>query len=279
MSGTAPTGWTRPGRNPAISRENRNSTATSSSSGQRRPAPNGCGETGSAAAAYWHSWARELPLPPPPSTAEEIAEAEQLAEWDARERMERLDDDMFCGGVRPIERIRTLAANSYTLVRVDRPLLDALAEAEPECCGPSPAGPPARLPTLLACQLWSGWVRPWQPSNEARRCHRPSTTWAQGWERLLGSDSAVRNVHVRVENANDLEFPRASTRGRRRCRRSSPPPLESRALSRDGSVNCPYPRTDPSARTAPRRRLCAFRTIRRVRIFRGRCVPELAIDV
>jgi hypothetical protein len=34
----------------------------------------------------------------------------------------------------------------------------------------------------------------------------PFDDWAQAWGRLLGNDAKVQNVHVRVENAHDVEF-------------------------------------------------------------------------
>jgi hypothetical protein len=35
----------------------------------------------------------------------------------------------------------------------------------------------------------------------------PFDDWAQAWERLLGKGLAVQNVHRRVENPDDIEFP------------------------------------------------------------------------
>ena len=162
---------------------------------------------GSAAAAHWHSWAAGLPLPPPPPTAEEIAEAERLAELEGRERMRRLEDNMFWGGVRPSERLRTSGANSYTLVRVDRPLLDAIAEAAPESQR-SIARLTARRASDAAGLSSLEWVAPALAALErGEALPPPFDDWAQVWERLLGKDLAVQNVHRRVENAEDLEFP------------------------------------------------------------------------
>lgn len=157
---------------------------------------------GSAAAAYWHRWASELP---PPPTAAEIAEAERLAELEAREREKRWEDDMFWGGVRPSERLRAVGGSS--LVGVDRPLLDALAEAEPE--------------SLRAIARWTArraydaaglssleWVAPALAAlDRGEALPPPFDDWGQAWARLLGKDRVIQNVHVRADNAAGLEGP------------------------------------------------------------------------
>ena len=160
---------------------------------------------GSAAAAYWHRWARGLPLPPPPPTAEEIAEAERRAEREARERMERLDDELYWGGVRPSERLRALRANSYALVRVDRPLLDALEDVEPESLR-AIARWTARRASDAAGLSSLEWVAPALAAVErGEALPPPFDDWGQAWARLLGDDVVVHNVHVRVEHADDVD--------------------------------------------------------------------------
>ena len=155
----------------------------------------------SAAAASWHSWASELP---PPPTAAEIAEAERRAEIEAREREKRWEDDMYWGGVRPSERLRAVGGSS--LVGVDRPLLDALAEADPE--------------SLRAIARWTArraydaaglskleWVAPALAALErGETLPPPFDDWDQAWARLLGKDRVIQNVHVRAENAARLEL-------------------------------------------------------------------------
>ncbi len=162
---------------------------------------------GSAAAAYWHSWAREQPPPAPPPTSEEIAEAERLAELEGEERMRRMEDDMLWGGVRPSERLRTSGSNSYALVTVDRPLLDALAEASPESQR-AIAGWTARRACDAAGLSSLEWVAPALAAvDRGEALPPPFDDWAQAWEQLLGKDLAVQNVHVRVENPDDFELP------------------------------------------------------------------------
>ena len=147
-------------------------------------------------------WARELP---PPPTAEEIAEVERLAELEAREREKRWEDDMYWGGVRPSERLRAVGGSS--LVGVDRPLLDALAEAEPE--------------SLRAIARWTArraydaaglssleWVAPALAAlDRGEALPPPFDDWGQAWARLLGKDPVIENVHVRADNSPGLEFP------------------------------------------------------------------------
>ncbi len=112
---------------------------------------------------------------------------------------------MYWGGVRPSERLR--AAGGSSLVGVDRPLLDALAEAEPE--------------SLRAIARWTArraydaaglssleWVAPALAALErGEALPPPFDDWTQAWERLLGKDRVIQNVHVRADNAADLELP------------------------------------------------------------------------
>ncbi|MFD0204851.1 MULTISPECIES: hypothetical protein [Saccharothrix] len=82
-------------------------------------------------AAYWHAYARKQP---PPPTPEEKAEAERLAR-EKRERaaaQARLEaEEREWGGRLPGERLRQLRGSALNLAPLDRPLVDALAEAEP----------------------------------------------------------------------------------------------------------------------------------------------------
>ncbi|PSL57186.1 hypothetical protein B0I31_102164 [Saccharothrix carnea] len=82
-------------------------------------------------AAYSHRYAREQP---PPPTAEEKAEASRRA----REEQERAAaqarlaaEERAWGGRLPSERLRQLRGTALSLASLDRPLVDALAEAEP----------------------------------------------------------------------------------------------------------------------------------------------------
>ena len=121
--------------------------------------------------------------------------------------MRRLEDGLLWGGVRPSERLRASAANSYTLAMVDRPLLDALAEAEPESQR-AIARWTARRASDAAGLSSLEWVAPALAAlDRGQALPPPFDDWAQAWERLLGNDLVVRNVHVRVANADDLEFP------------------------------------------------------------------------
>ena len=82
-------------------------------------------------AARGHHWAKDLP---PPPTAEEKAERARL-EGLERERaiaVLRLNGELReWGGVLPDERLRRIRGNALSLAEFDRPLLDALAAAEP----------------------------------------------------------------------------------------------------------------------------------------------------
>lgn len=161
----------------------------------------------SAAAAYWHNWVRELPPPPPTPTPEEIAEAQRLADSEARERMRRIEDDMLWGGEAPSGRLRASGANSYVLVKLDRPLLDALVEASPESQRAI-----ARWTARRACDAAGlsslEWVAQALAALERDDALPPPfDDSAQAWQRLLGADLRVQNVHVRTENPDVVEFP------------------------------------------------------------------------
>ena len=60
------------------------------------------------------------------------AEAEHQAQLEAQESWERMQEEMFWGGVRPSERLRNLQANVIGLAQLDRALVDTLAEADPD---------------------------------------------------------------------------------------------------------------------------------------------------
>ena len=82
-------------------------------------------------AAYWHRYAAEQP---PPSTAEEKAEALRRAREEqeraaARARLEA--EERRWGGRLPSEELRQLSGRSLLVVGLDRPLGEAIAEAGP----------------------------------------------------------------------------------------------------------------------------------------------------
>jgi hypothetical protein len=84
----------------------------------------------SAIAAYWHGVVREQPPPPSP---EEKAEAERRARLERERAAEqaRLEaEKREWGGRLPGERLRQVRANALSVARLDRPLVDALAEAD-----------------------------------------------------------------------------------------------------------------------------------------------------
>jgi hypothetical protein len=84
-------------------------------------------------AAYWHGFARDLPprveLPPP--TPEEIAEREHRARDEAEDQRLRLLERQW-GGRLPNERLRTVGGPARSLAELDRALIDAISEADPE---------------------------------------------------------------------------------------------------------------------------------------------------
>jgi hypothetical protein len=102
------------------------------------PAPDRVVKQTSATAAYWHGFAREQPPPPTPEqkaqAAEEEAEAARLALLE-RERAaavaRRKAEEREWGGCLPAERLRQLRGHALSVARLDRPLVDALAETDP----------------------------------------------------------------------------------------------------------------------------------------------------
>jgi hypothetical protein len=159
-------------------------------------------------AASHHEWVRRLP---PPPTAEERAEAERQAEAAARERDDRMEDERYWDGVRPTERLRNLAANTIGLGQLDRPLLDALGEADPD--------------VLRAIAHWAtrrafdqsglsalDWVAPALAALErGQPLPAPFDSQAKTWALLLGPDTVVMAVNRAVSDVAD-EPPRMDTR-------------------------------------------------------------------
>jgi hypothetical protein len=95
------------------------------------PGPDRVVKQTSATAAYWHGFARDQP---PPPTPQERAEAERLALLErqrAAERARLQAEEREWGGRLPGERLRRLRSTALTVARLDRSLVDALANADP----------------------------------------------------------------------------------------------------------------------------------------------------
>ncbi len=86
----------------------------------------------SAHAAYWHRFAREQPPPLPPRSPLEIAERERQAELERQEAARAIEDRLTWGGRRPSERLLHVGGNVFGLAALDRDLVDAIAEDEPD---------------------------------------------------------------------------------------------------------------------------------------------------
>ncbi len=85
----------------------------------------------SAIAAYWHGFASDQP---PPPTPEERAEAERLALLERQRAAEQARlgaEEREWGGRLPSERLRRLRGTALTVARLDRSLVDALAQTDP----------------------------------------------------------------------------------------------------------------------------------------------------
>lgn len=95
------------------------------------PGPDRVVKQTSATAAYWHRFARNQPLPPTP---EERAEAERLALLErqrAAQHARLKTEEREWGGRLPSERLRRLRGSALTVARLDRSLVDALAQTDP----------------------------------------------------------------------------------------------------------------------------------------------------
>jgi hypothetical protein len=102
------------------------------------PGPDRVVKQTSAIAGYWHGFARDQP---PAPTPEERAEAERLALLERERAAERAhlkaeqarlkaEEDEW-GGRLPSERLRRLRGTAVTVARLDRSLVDALAQTDP----------------------------------------------------------------------------------------------------------------------------------------------------
>lgn len=81
------------------------------------------------AAAYWHNWAAALP--PPPTLWERVeAEIGKQAERERRNAEHRRQQEIrVWGGRAPSERLRRVRGNVQGIARLDRDLVDGIAEA------------------------------------------------------------------------------------------------------------------------------------------------------
>jgi hypothetical protein len=104
------------------------------------PGPDRVVKQTSAIAAYWHGFARDQPPPPAP---EQRAEAERLALLERRRAAEQARlkaEGREWGGRLPGERLRRLRGAALTVARLDRSLVDALAQTDRSASETSPAG-------------------------------------------------------------------------------------------------------------------------------------------
>jgi len=94
------------------------------------------------------------------------------AEHALQERLARFEERRW-GGRQPTERLRKVGGNALGLARLDRDLVDAIADADPAL---QRAGPRAARTRWPESPPWAGWHPPWRRPSAARRCRRPSTT-------------------------------------------------------------------------------------------------------
>jgi hypothetical protein len=95
------------------------------------PGPDRVVKQTSRIAAYWHGFARDQP---PPPTLDERAEAERLAlleQQRAAEQARLKVEERDWGGRLPSDRLRRLRGTALTVARLDRSLVDALAQTDP----------------------------------------------------------------------------------------------------------------------------------------------------
>ncbi|XVU29425.1 hypothetical protein ACQPZJ_20820 [Actinoplanes sp. CA-054009] len=86
----------------------------------------------SAAAAYWHNWAAGLPAPPTLWEQVEAAERERAEQARRAAEYRRRDEARQWGGRPPSDRLRRVKGNARALARLDRDLVDGVAEAGDE---------------------------------------------------------------------------------------------------------------------------------------------------
>jgi hypothetical protein len=144
------------------------------------------------------------PVGPTAAVVPDVASAPQL---EAQESWERMQEEMFWGGVRPSDRLRTLQANVIGLAQLDRALVDALAEADPDL-----QWSVARWATRRAWDAAGlsslNWAAPALAALErGETLPAPFDDQMQVWGMLLGEDRGVQNVHVRTTGLPRIELP------------------------------------------------------------------------
>ncbi|MGP8304402.1 hypothetical protein ACTPOK_42225 [Streptomyces inhibens] len=154
-------------------------------------------------AAYWHSFARELP---PPPTPEERAEAERLARL-AHERAvdeeRRRTEELEWQGRRPSDRLRQVSGNVSGMVRLDRLLVDEVDGAGPETQREI-ARWAARRAYTLAGLADVDWIAPALDALDAGRpLPPPFDDWDDVWERLFSDPQVPATTVTSMDGARN----------------------------------------------------------------------------
>lgn len=171
------------------------------------PSPDQVLKQTSGNAANWHRFAQELP---PPPSAEEKARIAEQAEREEQARRWQLEVDLMWGGVPPTERLMTVGGNKFGLVKMDRALLDAMAEATPRLQRDI-----ARWAARRACDhagLSSlDWVQPALNALERDEpLPPPFDDERRVWDLLLGEDVELQVVVATTEDPAPTMWPPAA---------------------------------------------------------------------
>ncbi|GAA0245759.1 hypothetical protein GCM10010492_51510 [Saccharothrix mutabilis subsp. mutabilis] len=154
------------------------------------PAPDAVVRQTSAQAGYWHAFARRQPPPPTPEERERarLAAEEERRRADERARHEALVREW--GGVLPDPRLVAMRRPALNLARMDRPLLDALADA-PEQVQRGIARWAARRACVEAGLDGVAWIAPALDAvDRGEPLPPPFEDDREPWDRLL-SDPTV----------------------------------------------------------------------------------------
>ena len=142
-------------------------------------------------AAYWHDHARGLP---PPPTPQQRAEAERRARFERERRHEeyrRRDEARRWGGRPPSERLRRVVGNIFGIARLDRDLVDRVAEADPDTQRRI-AHWAARHAYTFAGIADLDWMAPaWEALDRGQPLPESFTDMMAMWRRITGEDIVI----------------------------------------------------------------------------------------
>ncbi|PKW13115.1 hypothetical protein [Saccharopolyspora spinosa] len=157
----------------------------------------------SAAANYWHGFAREQPPPPTPEEKAEVERRVALEREREREQARIRYEEWEWGGHLPGERLRRLGGSAKSVAKLDRPLVDTLAEVDPATQREIARWVTRRV--FVEAQLDDvGWIAPaLEAMDRGEPLPEPFDDDRKAWERLLSDERVPRTTTTSLDGRHD----------------------------------------------------------------------------